>query len=67
MKNIAKYITLAILVVAFVIGCLGPWFKVFDMGKYDTFLSAYTPLYVTLITSIGAHKIVETIQNNKKE
>jgi len=67
MKNIAKYTTLAILVVAFVIGCLGPWFKVFNMEGYTSFLLSFSPFYLGLIASIGINSGIEKTKGGKVE
>lgn len=55
----AKKITLAILVAAFAIGCVGSWFTVFDMDGYTTFLIHFSPFYLALIASIGTNSAIE--------
>jgi len=55
----AKKITLAILVAAFAIGCIGSWFTVFDMDGYTKFLIHFSPFYLALIASIGTNSAIE--------
>lgn len=55
MKGIAKYITLALLVIMFIIGCVGSFIDIFKMNEYVTFLKAYAPLFISLIASIGVN------------
>ena len=62
MKGIAKYMTLAILAIAFIIGCIGPFVKVFEMVKYTDFLKAFAPWYMSLIASIGANAVAKTVK-----
>ena len=42
----AKKLTLIILAVAFIVGCVGAWFKVFDMEGFIAFLQGFAPLYI---------------------
>ncbi len=55
----AKKLTLAILAIGFLLGCVGSWFKMFDMEGYISFLKGFAPLYISLIASIGANSAVE--------
>ena len=59
MKSPAKKITLSILIIAFLVGCLGSWFKVFNMEGYTSFLLAFSPFYLGLIASIGVNSALE--------
>ena len=61
----AKKLTLTILALAFLIGSLGAWFKVFDMEGFIAFLKGFAPLYISLIASIGANSAVEKYKETK--
>lgn len=54
----AKKITLAILIAAFLIGCIGSWFDTFDMDGYTRFLSHFSPFYLGLVASIGTNSAI---------
>lgn len=66
MKNIAKNMTLAILAIAFIVGCVGAFIPTFLMAGYSTFLKGFAPLYMTLITSIGANSAIEKFKETEK-
>ena len=59
MKSPAKKITLGILIIAFLMGCIGSWFKTFNMVSYTSFLLAFSPFYLGLIASIGVNSAIE--------
>ena len=61
----AKKLTLIILAIAFIVGCVGAWFKVFDMEGFIAFLKGFAPLYISLIASIGANSAVEKYKETK--
>ena len=61
----AKKLTLIILAVALIVGCVGAWFKVFDMEGFIAFLKGFAPLYISLIASIGANSAVEKYKETK--
>jgi hypothetical protein len=44
MKNIAKNLTLGILVTAFVVGCVGAFVPTFLMEGYTSFLTSFAPI-----------------------
>ncbi|MFZ7132239.1 MAG: hypothetical protein ACOWWR_07770 [Eubacteriales bacterium] len=67
MKNIAKYMTLVMLGVAFCVGCVGAFFPSFQMEGFATFLKSFAPIYISLIASIGANSAIKKIQETKKE
>jgi hypothetical protein len=54
-KDLAKKTTIALLVVMFIIGCVGAFVSTFKMEEYVSFLKAYAPLYISLIASIGVN------------
>jgi len=56
-KNLAKNTTIALLVIMFIIGCVGAFISTFKMEEYVSFLKAYAPLYVSLIASIGVNSL----------
>lgn len=55
----AKYLTLGILLVGFIIGVVGSFIVSFNMDGYINFLKGFAPLYIALIASIGANSAVE--------
>ena len=55
----AKYLTLGILLVGFIIGVIGYFVVPFNMDGYISFLKGFAPLYIALIASIGANSAVE--------
>ncbi len=67
MKQIAKHMTLAILGVAFSVGCVGAFVPTFSMEGYVAFLKGFSPFYGFMIASIGTNSAVEKIQDKKKE
>ena len=67
MKKPAKKITLAILVVAFIVGLVGCFLKFFDMDKFTKFLSAFLPFFLGMIASVGTGAVVDRIQEGKKD
>ena len=67
MKKPAKKITLAILVVAFIVGLVGCFLKFFDMDKFTKFLSAFLPFFLGMIASVGTGAVVDRIQGGKKD
>lgn len=67
MKQPAKKITLAILVVAFIVGLVGCFLKFFDMDKFTKFLSAFLPFFLGMIASVGTGAVVDKIQGGKHD
>lgn len=67
MKQPAKKITLAILLVAFIVGLVGCFLKFFDMDKFTKFLSAFLPFFLGMIASVGTGAVVDRIQEGKKD
>jgi len=63
----AKKLTLAILLITFVMGVIGSWFKAFDMEDYTLFLKAFGVLYIPLIASIGGNSAMEKWTNSKEQ
>ena len=66
-KGLAKKTTLVILVVAFLVGCIGSWFEVFNMESYTKFLLTFSPFYLGLVASIGTNSVVGKIQEKKEQ
>jgi len=65
-KNLAKNLTLTILSLAFIIGCVGSFVPIFNMTGYIDFLKGFAPLYISLIMSIGGNSALKKLQENKK-
>lgn len=65
MKGTAKSVTISILIVAFLVGCVGGFVQTFNMDGFISFLKGFAPLYISLIASIGANSAVEKIQEKK--
>ena len=57
--GVAKKLTLIILGVIALVGIVGPWFEVFDMDKFTSFLDSYKLIYLGLILSIGGNSAVQ--------
>jgi len=66
MKQMAKKITLTILVLAFAIGCTGSFISVFNMGSYIEFLKGFMPFYTLLVTSIGTNSAIKKLKETTK-
>jgi uncharacterized membrane protein YjjB (DUF3815 family) len=64
MKKSAKNLTLAILAAAFIVGCIGSFIPSFKMESYISFLKGFSPLYISLIASIGTSSVVKNIKLN---
>ena len=62
MKNLAKYITLGLLIVAFLVGAVGAFVPTFLMEGYTSFLKSFSPIYISLIASIGANSAFAKVQ-----
>jgi len=65
MKQVAKKVTIGILISAFAVGSVGAFIAIFNMDGYINFLRAFSPIYISLIASIGANSAVKTIQEKK--
>lgn len=61
----AKRLTLIMLSVAFVVGCVGAFVKNFQMEAFISFLKGFAPLYISLIASIGANSAFEKYNEGK--
>ena len=59
MKQPAKKITLAIMVVAFVMGLVISFFQLQVMENFKTFLYAYLPFFLGMVGSIGVNSALE--------
>ena len=66
-KQPAKKITLAILIITFLVGLTGCFLKFFDMDKYAKFLASFSPFFVVMITSIGTGAVVDRLKGDKKK
>lgn len=64
-KNLAKNVTIILLVVMFVVGAAGSFVATFEMDGYVKLLNAYAPLYISLIASIGANSAVKKVKEAK--
>jgi hypothetical protein len=67
MKQPAKKLTLAILVIAFLVGLVGCFLAFFDMDKFTKFLGAFLPFFLGMVASVGAGSIVSKIQEVKHD
>ena len=67
MKKPAKKLTLAILVVAFLVGLIGCLLAFFDMDKFVQFLGAFLPFFLGMVASIGTGSVVSKIQEGKRD
>jgi len=66
-KQPAKKITLAILLVAFIVGLVGCFLVFFDMDKFVKFLGAFLPFFLGMVASVGTGSVVSKIQEGKRD
>jgi len=66
-KGTAKIVTITLLVVMFIVGAVGSFVSTFGMPGYIDFLKAYSPLYISLIASIGANSAVKKVKEAKTD
>ena len=67
MKQPAKKLTLAILVVAFIVGLVGCLLKFFDMDMFVQFLGAFLPFFLGMVASVGTGAVFDRIQEGKHD
>lgn len=65
-KMTAKNITLAMILVIFVVGLVGSFIATFNMVGFISFIKGFSVMYIPLIASIGLNSGVEKM-NIKKE
>jgi ABC-type amino acid transport system permease subunit len=64
-NNIAKNMTLVIMLSAFIVGCVGAFIATFNMEGYSNFLRGFAPWYIALIGSIGVNSAVDKVKGGK--
>ena len=64
-KQLAKKVTLGILVLSFIGGLVGAFITTFNMEGYISFLKAFVPFFSVMIASIGANSAIAKVQANK--
>lgn len=64
-KNLAKNVTIILLIGMFIVGAVGSFIATFEMDGYVKLLNAYAPLYISLIASIGANSAVKKVKEAK--
>ena len=64
MKQIAKKITLGILVVSVILGMVMLFLPSIPMDRFMTYVKAVAYLYTPLIASIGINSAIEKNKNN---
>jgi hypothetical protein len=64
-KNLAKNVTIILLIGMFIVGAVGSFVATFEMDGYVKLLNAYAPLYISLIASIGANSAVKKVKEAK--
>ena len=67
MKQPAKKLTLAILVIAFLVGLVGCFLAFFDMDKFCQFLGAFLPFFLGMVASVGTGAVFDRIQEGKHD
>ena len=65
MKGLAKKVTLGILVLAFVMGCVISFFPEQVMLNFNSFLREYSPFFIVMIGSIGVNSALGKKNENK--
>lgn len=63
----AKSLTLIIIAVIFLVGCVGAFVPAFQMEGFTAFIKAITPCMITLYTSIGVSAVVDKVKEKKCE
>lgn len=67
-KGVAKWITLAILIITFAVGVIGSFaWANFEMDKFTSFLPTFALFYVPLVVSIGASSVAKRVGENKEK
>ena len=66
MKQPAKKLTLAILVITFLVGLVGCFLAFFNMDKFVQFLGAFLPFFLGMVASVGTGAVVDRIHNHDK-
>jgi hypothetical protein len=66
-KQPAKKLTLAILVIAFLVGLVGCFLTFFDMDKFTKFLGAFLPFFIGMVASVGTGAVFDRIQEGKRD
>ena len=67
MKQPAKKLTLAILVITFLVGLVGCFLAFFDMDKFVQFLGAFLPFFLGMVASVGTGAVFDRIQEGKHD
>ena len=70
MKQPAKKLTLAILVIAFLVGLVGCFLAFFDMVVSCSLPSLYRlmqPFFLGMVASVGTGSVVSKIQEGKRD
>ena len=67
MKQPAKKLTLAILVVVCAVGLIGCFVDSFSMEKFSQFMIAFSPFYLGMVASVGTGSVVSKIQEGKRD
>ena len=67
MKQPAKKLTLAILVIAFLVGLVGCFLAFFDMDKFTKFLGAFLPFFIGMVASVGTGAVFDRIREGKHD
>lgn len=67
MKQPAKKLTLAILVISFLAGIIGCFLKFFDMDKFVKFLGAFLPFFLGMVASVGTGAVFDRIKEGKHD
>ena len=65
MKQMAKKVTLGIMVIAFFGGLIGAFIEGFNMDGYTSFLKSFVPFFSVMIASIGTNSAITKIQISK--
>lgn len=68
LKGIAKNMTIAILIITFIVGVVGnfTWAN-FEMTTFIDFLKTYAWFYIPLVGSIGVNSVVKKVKDKKIE
>ena len=67
MKSLAKKLTLSLLALAFIMGCVISFFPAQVAENYKMFLGAYAPFFIIMIGSIGLNSAITKIKKTNTE
>jgi hypothetical protein len=62
-SGFAKILTIGIVILFVIFGVIGSFWSDFNMDKFTSFISTFSPIMVTLVGSVGVGLTTKTITN----